>query len=257
MNGASLLFKITFQKYLHLLRRYLFNSLMAVVGFYAIFALLFFAGGAVAPSTISNSIEGIVVGYFLWVMAVIAFQKTSSDLYREAQWGTLEQLYLSPYGIGRVVAMNSVVNLVGSFALGAVMLVSMVATTGTQFGLDVPTVLVVGVLTLCPPIGVGFLVGGLALVYKRVGQAASLVQLALLGLVAAPVDAHPLVRFLPMSLGSHLLQQSTAQGTTLVEYPPGTLLTLVVVAAAYLVTGYLALYRLQRVARVRGVLGHY
>ncbi|MCU4802550.1 ABC transporter permease [Halobacteria archaeon HArc-gm2] len=257
MNGHAILFRATFEKAVWLLKRYLFNTVMMVVGMYLLFALLFFGGRMMAPTVVSDSTEALVVGYLVWMMAVRAYQQTSSDVTREAQWGTLEQLHLSPYGIGRVVLFTSVVNVLVTLLIGGVILGSMVVTTRTALAIDLVTIVPVAVLTILPVVGVGLCFGGLALLYKRVGQAASLMQLGFIVFLAMPLDAHPLLRFVPLSLGTALLEEAMATGTRLWEFPVPDLLTLLAVAVLYLGGGYLVFKALATRARKRGVLGHY
>ena len=96
-------------------------------------------------------------------MATVAYSDLSWELIREAQWGTLEQLYMSPLGFRRVVFLKTTVNVLVAFAFGALLLGAMLLTTGTSLALDPLTVVPLGLLTLGPAVGVGYVLGGLAL----------------------------------------------------------------------------------------------
>ncbi len=50
------------------------------------------------PQAVTDSIEGIIVGYFLWSLTVGAYQSISNDIGSEAQWGTLERHVITPLG---------------------------------------------------------------------------------------------------------------------------------------------------------------
>ncbi|WP_254543684.1 ABC transporter permease [Halomarina pelagica] len=245
------------RKSLVLRARYAFDTVTTLLVVYAFFALAVFGGRELAPRVVDEHLGGIVVGFFLLLMASVAYADLSWELVREAEWGTLEQLYVSPHGFGRVVAVETAVTLLVSFAYGVALLALMLATTRTRLLLDPLTVVPLGALALCSAVGVGFALGGLALVFERVESALRLAQFALVALVALPVDAYPVLKLLPLALGSDLLRESMAAGRHLWGLPPADLGLLVVTAVVYAGGGY-AVFRLGiRRARTTGRLGRH
>jgi ABC-2 type transport system permease protein len=237
--------------------RYAFNTVTNLFTIYVFFALLFFGGRAIAPQAITNSLTGIIVGFFLLLMATVAYSDLSWELIREAQWGTLEQLYMSPLGFRRVVFLKTAVNILVAFAFGAILLALMLATTGTTLALDPLTVVPLGLLSLGPAVGVGYVLGGLALLFKRVENVFQIVQFSFVGLVAAPVDAYPLLKLLPLSLGAELLRNAMGGGLRLWELPTADLALLVVKAVVYVAVGHVVFGWFARRARDGGKLGKY
>jgi len=237
--------------------RYAFNTVTNLVTIYVFFALLFFGGRAVAPQAITDSLTGIIVGFFLLLMATVAYSDLSWELIREAQWGTLEQLYMSPLGFRRVVFLKTAVNILVAFAFGAVLLGLMLLTTGTTLALDPLTVVPLGLLAMGPAVGVGYVLGGLALLFKRVENVFQIVQFSFVGLVAAPVDAYPLLKALPLALGADLLRTAMGEGVRLWALPADDLGLLVLKAVAYVAVGHVVFGWLARRARDGGKLGKY
>lgn len=256
MNTPTL-FRAVLKKQLILLVRYPVNTVSQLATIYALFAIIFFGGGAVAGPQITDSLGGIIVGFFLFTLSIVAYSGLSWDMTREAQWGTLEQLYMSPYGFGTVVITKVVVNALLSFGWGAVILVSMLVTTQQPLHLDPLTIIPLGILTVASAIGIGFVLGGVALLYKRIENAFQLVQFAFIAFLAAPVGEHPLLKALPLAQGSHLLQRSMRDGIAIWNLPMDELGLLALNAIVYFVVGYLFFQRMQRRARQRGVMGHY
>lgn len=237
--------------------RYAFNTVTNLFTIYVFFALLFFGGRAVAPQAITDSLTGIIVGFFLLLMATVAYSDLSWELIREAQWGTLEQLYMSPLGFRRVVFLKTAVNVLVAFAFGAILLGAMLLTTGTTLALDPLTVVPLGLLTLGPAVGVGYLLGGLALLFKRIENVFQIVQFSFVGLVAAPVDAYPLLKALPLALGADLLRTAMGEGVRLWALPAADLGFLVAKAVIYVAVGHVVFGWLARRARAGGKLGKY
>ncbi|UPV73560.1 ABC transporter permease [Halorussus limi] len=249
--------RASFLKSVTLMRRYLVNTLSQIVSMYLLFAVMFFGGRQIAGAAITRSIEGIVVGYFLWMLIMSAYSSIANDIMQEAQWGTLEQLYMSPLGFDRIVGVKTVVNVFVSLFLSTILLVLMLATTRVTLSFDLVTVAPILILTLAPAVGLGYVFGGLALLYKRIESAFRLMQFAFVALVAAPVEQFPVLRFAPFSLGSYLLREAMGADESLLEIPAADLGLLVAVSVVYLGLGYGVFRVIQRKARERGVLGEY
>ncbi|MFB6300412.1 MAG: ABC transporter permease [Halobacteriales archaeon] len=257
VRSGLLLTRALIVKRLMLLRRYPLNTATQFVTLYFVFLLLVIGGRALAPTAFDESTSGIIIGYLLWTMAIGAYSALSWDMIRESQWGTLEQLFLSPFGFGRITVLIVVVNLLETFVWGGGILLLMLQTTGTTLRIDLITAVPLILLTLASAIGIGFLTGGLAILYKRVENLFSVIRLLFIGFIAAPLDLHPVVKFLPLSFGTRLLHRSMVDGVRLWAFPMADLGFILLKATLYLAGGVLLFQLLQRKARTRGVLGHY
>lgn len=104
--------------YLPELRRYAFNTVSAIVTLYIVFVVMFFGAQAVAgpAETFGSTMEALVVGSLVWVFALIGFGNLGQSVTQEAQQGTLEQLFLSPWGFGWV-ALGRLLAAFGAFTL--------------------------------------------------------------------------------------------------------------------------------------------
>lgn len=242
-------------KHLLILRQYWLNTLAGLGISYVMFVLVFFTGSRVAPSATEESLSGLIVGFFVWSMAFAAFQDPSAKLMEEAQWGTLEQLYLSPAGIGQILAIRTVFNITTVPIVSGLILAAMMLTTGTVLHVQLGTVFVISMLTICSATGLGFALGGIALVHKRVSNLFLIVQFLFVGAIAAP--ANVLTNALPLALGYDLLDVAMEGGHSLWELPMVQLAYLVVKALVYLAGGYAVFRYMLGVAKERGVMGHY
>lgn len=240
-----------------LLVRYPVDTIGQLVTVVVLFALVFLGGRAIIGPSLGGSLSGIVVGYFLWSMAVGAYSSLATTITAETRWGTLEQLLVVPRGFETIALLMAIVSIAETFLWGGFVLLVMLVITGVDLHVSVPTVLVVGGLALCTAAGVGLAVGGLAVVYKRVGSLVGLLQFAFVGFVAAPVAARPTLHGLPMATGTFLLRRSMTAGMHLAELSPTLLGGLALKAAAYLTVGLVVIRRAVDVARRRGATGDY
>lgn len=258
----TLLRAVIYKKVL-LLVRYPMNTAAQIVGIYLFFAIIFFGGKAVVSqvasggTALAGTFDGLIVGWFLWTMSLTAYFSLAMNITRESQWGTLEQLYMSPYGFGTVMAAKVTANVLESLLWGALLLFLMLVTTGQTLSVNLLTITVFSVLALLSVIGIGFVFAGLALLYKRIENVSQLMQFVILGLISAPAIGIPSLRLLPLVQGSAMLQKAMQDGVRLWEFSPVDLALLVATAVVYSLLGYLAFRWCTNRARKVGVMGHY
>lgn len=135
-------FLAIFTRFLIEIKRYPFNTLSSIGTLYLIFLLLF-AGARYAQglgvNVFGEGLEALVVGFLVWTLALAAYSDLSWEVMREAQQGTLEQLYMCPFGF-RFVSLAWIASsfLVGLLFAGA-LLGLMMATTGKILHLPLGT----------------------------------------------------------------------------------------------------------------------
>jgi len=243
------------------LKRYYFDTVSMIVTMFLIFLLIFYGAmallGGATPADSGDTLEGIVVGFMVWTFALVAYSNLSWGLIEEAQQGTLEQLYMSPLGFGWVTIFRVVANFIINAFMVFIVLLLMMATTGKWLNLDMLSLTPLILLTVAGAYGVGFLMGGLALVFKRVQSALQILQFVLVIFIAAPFGWMPFMKFLPLSLGTRLIGQVMIGELSLFQLPPGDVLFLIGNSAFYFGLGFLIFKLFENVARDRGLLGHY
>jgi len=254
--------------YYHLLRavvyrdlvvwvRYPVNAVLGLVTGVFFFGLMFYGGTLFAGQAISDSIEGLVVGYFLWILSAGAYSGVMGDVRSEASWGTLERHYMTPFGFGPVVLAKSIAIVFRNFVTSAGILVAMLVMTGTTLSVNLLTVVPVAALAVAGALGLGLAMGGLSVLYKRIGNAVNLLQFAFVGLISAPAFEVWWAPLLPLVQGSAMLQRAMTDGVRLWEFAPLEVALLVGTAALYLGLGYAVFTVATSRARRLGVLGDY
>jgi ABC-2 type transport system permease protein len=237
--------------------RYPANAIGGIVVSLFFFGVLFYGGRMVAGQALTDSIEGIIVGYFLWTLSVGAYSSVSNDIGSEVQWGTLERHITTPFGFAPVALLKGVAKIVRTFLTSAIILAVMILVTGTTLQIELLTIVTIAGLSITSVLGLGFAAGGITVLYKRIGNWLNLLQFGFIVLISAPVFDAPWTRLLPLAHGSALLQWAMVDGTRLWQFGPLELGLLVVVAVGYLVGGYVVFQYATRRARRLGVLGDY
>ncbi len=252
------IFRGTFAKTLITMRRYLFNTLSGLFTMYLVFCLLFFGAQALGGAAdMGDTLEGLVVGYFVWMLAIMAYSDLSWHLLNEAQVGTLEQMYLTPVGFHWVNAAYLVSNLMIQLVLLGGVLFLMIVTSGQQLVIDVFSMLPLLLLTVTGAYGAGFMMGGLALIYKRIQASFQILQFVFVAFLTVPLARYPLARFLPLAMGNSLLRRIMVDGQSLFELSGADVGIAFLTGMAYLVGGIVVFRHCEKVARRDGLLGQY
>jgi ABC-2 type transport system permease protein len=240
--------------------RYPAEAVGGIVVTTSIFYGLFLSARYIAGPTLQfgDRLDAIVVGYVLWNLVLAISIDIAGGLQYEAQTGTLEQLFLSPFGAPRVFLVRAVASLALRLLTILFILIVIMLLTGSR--LAFPPVLLLPLLTvLLGAYGLAFAMGSLALLLKRVQQLLGIFQFALLFLMATPTETWQgplrLARWLlPMTSGAGLLRDLMARGDAL---DLGQLGLALLNGMAYLAIGLLLFRFAEREAKRRGKLSGY
>lgn len=240
--------------------RYPLEAIGGIIITTSIFYGLFLSARYIAgPSLqLGDRLDAIIVGYTLWSLVLFIMTDIAGRLQYEAQTGTLEQLFLSPFGAPIVFVVRALASLVLRLGVMLSILLIIMALTGSR--LQFPPTLLPPLLTiLLGAYGLAFIMGSLALLLKQVQQLLGIFQFALLFLMATPTETWAgslqLVRWLlPMTGGAGLLRDVMARGEAL---DLSGLSLAFLNGISYFTVGLLIFCFAEREAKRRGLLGGY
>jgi ABC-2 type transport system permease protein len=198
-------------------RRYYHEVLGGIFGltvtFYGLFLSVRYIAGA--GFQFGDRLDAIIVGYVLWSLAIFIMGGIPLTVQREAQVGTLEQLFLSPFGSVRIMLFRAISDLVIQLGIIAVILVAIMALTGRW--LSVSIALFCPFLTvLMGAYGIAFAIGGLTLLFKTIQQLIGIFNFGLLFILTLPAEtwtgwSRVVGYLLPMTPGAGLLRDLMAR----------------------------------------------
>ncbi|MEF8835165.1 MAG: hypothetical protein V5A76_03325 [Candidatus Thermoplasmatota archaeon] len=250
-----LIFYSVVKKYFIELKRYFLNTLMTMAGIFILFLLVFFGLKSFQAGT--DTLQGSIVGFAMWIFAVMAYSEMSWGLLREARDGTLEQLYLTPSTFRRISAYRVFGSFIFQFMLFSVFLGIMMVVTGQYLSLNPGVVILIGI-TLLSIYGIGYIMGGLSLVFKKVQAGNQILQfLFILFLVLPSITDHHVIYFVPISWGNHMINRMMIDGLSLLDFTLVDLSILIANSLAYLIVGLIIFRLMEKTAKRRGLLGHY
>ncbi len=241
-----------------LLVRYLPNTISEIITFYAIFLMFFFGVQFVgSPERMGENNGFIIVSMVLWFLSLTAMQGIGWELTNEATTGTLEQLYMSPVPAWIILLSRMIGTVLVNIVIMGVVLVLSMLTAGQWLNFDVLTLVPLFIFLLVGMLGVGFMVAGLALIYKQINALLQIAQFGFFALVSVPVLVSPWLEFLPVVRGSSMIREAMTEGKHLLDFALTDWLFLCVNAVLYFITGIFVYKLAERRAMARGLLGKY
>lgn len=238
-----------------MMRRYLFDTAVGLITVYILFLVIFFGLKVFSGGNIEETrLDAIIVGYILWMFALSAYTSTSSFILEEAKQGTLEQLFMSPAGFHNILFIRLVVGFFINVVFNMSLLFLTMLTTGRW--LDIPILSMLGLIALAIPsvYGLGYIIAGFAILFKRVAAISNIMQFILIGLVSLPSVPLNSFSFLPFTSAANLVNQMIVQGTTVSLW---WIVFIGLNSMFYYVAGVLVFKYFERKAMALNVLGHY
>lgn len=186
----------------------LFTILNSFLLFFALYTLF---NNIVETDNSSRAI--FIVSYALWYFSLAIITEPGWVILSESTRGTIEQWWLSPYPFwiilfSKIIAGN-VVNSLRTILL--VILILITTKSSVELGMNSLFILLISLLGMY---GVGFVLAGISLIYKRVQDIIPILQYLLLAIISLPPNDNFLVNLIPIYSSSNLLKQSII-GTTI------------------------------------------
>ena len=237
------------------LRRYMFNTVAMLVVMFLIFMGMFWGVKSIGGSGVTgDSLDSMLVGYVLWVSAMLALQNTGTEITSESMRGTLEQLYLSPMGADKIFFVKAVINMLFNFIFITAMLYLSMAATGRWMSINLPYLYGMVLLSTLSLVGISFMIGGIGLIHKRIGSLIGILSFGLIGLMLLPTYPITPYAFLPFVAGAAAVRNSIVRGHV---YPVWWYLFITGNSLIYLLVGLFVFKRMEKKARRLNKMGQY
>jgi ABC-2 type transport system permease protein len=236
------------------LRRYWLETVLGVAIMTCLFLGLFHGVGMIGGAGARASSTGsLVMGFFMWTLAVAAYGGISNDISRETTLGTVEQLVVTPHALVSTFLVRACLHLAVGVVTSIVVLIAAIAITGQSITIAGSSILALAV-GLPSLFGVGLMLGGIALLAKRVTAllaAVHLVFVLFIGLGAQPFTP---AGALPYAATATVIVRATGGGAAVTW---SELAFLAAVSAGYVIAGVRIFNAAERRARRLNILEHY
>lgn len=240
--------------------RYPMETISTMLTMFLVFAGLFYGSSYITSSPIgSGRLATIVVGYTIWMTMMSATSDMGWSVQNEAQNGTLEQVMMAPRAAVWVFLVRAVMAIVVFLIPLVVVVLALVALTGVTFDWRAAALAPFG-MTLVTAWGMGLLVAAIALIFKRVGQVLNIVQFLLLFVIMVPIGRQPALLWHGVAMVLPFTAQVALLRQLLQSVGPGSgslWFEAVFNMALWMAAGILGFIGADRLARGRGILGHY
>ncbi|RLQ93195.1 ABC transporter permease [Falsibacillus albus] len=252
------LLQANFRREAIMLKRYLPNTISLVVTFYCIFLAMFFGIKFVGdPSSIDTNVQYVIVNYIFWYLAMMAMQDIGWAVSNEATLGTLEQLYMSPMGVWRILLARIISGTCLHLMIITILLYVSMLTTGTWLNIDIVSILPILCLTLISMFGVSFMIAGMSIIFKQIQAFLQILQFVFMGLTFVSLSFAPYLAFAPFVKGVDMVRTIMVEDVSISHFGSVDFLILSANALFYLVIGLWVFKSCERYAMRKGILGQH
>lgn len=240
------------------LKRYLPNTIALVFTFYIIFLAAFFGIMFIGdPASFDANVQYSIVSVVFWSLTMMTMNFIGFSVITEATRGTLEQIYMSPMGVWKIMLTR----IIGQFGLQSVIMVILLfaamLTSGQWLNLNPMTTIPIIVITMISMVGVSFMIAGLAIIVKQIQAFLQIFQFVLMGLVFVPLTVAPFLAFAPFVKGVNMVRTVMMEDLTLTQLPLADYAVLILNSLVYLIVGLVVFHRCEKTAMKKGLLGQY
>ncbi|ABR50244.1 hypothetical protein Amet_4163 [Alkaliphilus metalliredigens QYMF] len=241
------------------LKRYWLNSLIGFIIYIIIFIALFTGAQYIGQANVAltESLEGFLIGYTLWFMAMGAFSDTAHAIVDEARKGTLEQLYMTEIPFVWLLVSKNIVSTLFFTVFFIVMIYVQMILTGIQLHVDLLGIFVVLFVGLFSLYGVGLLLAGLGLVFKKIQNIMGATQFIIVGLMMVSPTDKPILKLLPFTYTRELIMKMLQEGKGLQNFSSEDYGFLLFTSVLYMSIGMYGYKVAEKEVLKRGMLGQY
>ncbi len=151
------------------------------------YGLLIGAQHITGAESFNANLNGIIIGYAVWMILYGGMNFIPGTIQGEAQRGTLEAIFLSYLSIIKIFIARALTSSLVTVLFTSIILVVLLWMTDRHVSFSFAIILPV-LATVIAAIGLGFMLGGLALEFKQIGQILVLMQYPLLFLMMTPFE---------------------------------------------------------------------
>lgn len=240
------------------LKRYLPNTLSMIATIYIIFLGMFLGLNVVGdPAQADMHIQHVIVNYIFWYLTLMTLLNVGTTIMLEATRGTLEQLYMSPLGMWKILLAR----LIGYTSLAMVTVIFLLflsmLTANQWLYLKPEMTLPILILTLIGIVGVGFMIAGASVIFKQINAFMQILQFILAALAFVPLSVAPYLVIAPFVKGVDMIRFVMIHGYSWADFTWMDYTALIANSIAYLAVGILVYKKCEKIAMERGLLGNY
>lgn len=208
-----------------------------------------------------NSIDKIglktvqmIVGLYTFVIIQEGIGGLVSRISEGKNSGVFEQIVVNPYGSWFILLCKSIAGAVVTVLSLFVFVPFAMVITGKYFSVNIIKLIFLLIPLYMATIGIGFIIGGLTLIFRRLQSFAYLIQFLVLTLMVLPSYPFSVYSLLPIAPQSMVINKAIAYHIS-ISYK--WWIYLYMNGFIYFTAGVLVYKHLEEIAREKGVLGHY
>lgn len=193
-------------KEVHLINNRKIGMLFTVLNSFLLFFALYMLFNNIVQAN-DNARSTFIISYVFWYFSLSVITDPGWVIVNESSRGTIEQWWLSPYPFWGILLSKIIAgNLVNSLRT-IMLLILIMITTRPDILFNLQTIIIL-FIALVGMYGVGFILAGFSIMYKRIQDIIPILQYILLATISLPAINHVSFTLIPIYSSSILLKKS-------------------------------------------------
>ena len=189
----------TFKRSWFEIKRYWLNTISSIISIIIIFYVISLGFKYVGSNmNLGNSLQTTAIGYFTWTAILFSITDFSWTIMNEMNRGLIEQVFLSPFGPLTVYSFMQLSNMILMIPLMYIILI--VVFKMASLSIIVPiSFFIILMLLLIQSYGIGMILAGITLRFKRTQALLQITQFAIIGLLIFKTKSNLLKMLIPIT----------------------------------------------------------
>lgn len=255
MKHIILMSKAEITRQVILFKRYPFEPISSLIVVAITFLVLCFSVD-ISTSGESANIADLLIRFILGMLSMYMISVMGINVAGEAKVGTLERIYTMPSRLFSVITIRNFVALFYNIAQLSIFVLVTIFIMKIDIGLNSGMFLLLATF-IVSLLGVGYILSGLTLIFKRTGDVAQLLQFLFLFMALIPYDKFPttikyLTGYFPGAMAVQLLNRSDSITLFDIDF-----IIALMYASSHLFIGIVLFKYFEKTAVNKGLLGKY
>lgn len=211
-------------------------------------------GNYVAENVLDLKLTQMIIGLFVFIVIAEGLNNIISKITQAKQSGVLEQIIVNPLGSKYIFVIKFFADFVIVFISIAIIIPITMIITSKIISFNMYKLIILIIPLLFCTLGVGLILGGATLVFKKLQSATHLMQFLILTLMVVPSYPINAYSLLPIAVESMTINKVFSSQI----YLSFELLAFLYAHSfSYFILGLLVYSKFEDYAKTKGILGHY
>lgn len=213
-----------------------------------------FNGNVISGDVLNSKSLQVIIGLYAFILIEDGLVGMVNKVTEGKTSGVFEQMIVNPYRSWFILFSKSIANIIINIITINILVPIVMVITGNYYSFNFFIFLLLCIPLCLSTTGIGFILGGLTLIFRRLNNFSYLIQFLVLSLMVLPSYPFSIYSLLPIAPQSMVINKVMASNLTL-NYK--WWMYIYFNGFVYFIAGIILYNFMEEIGREKGLLGHY